>query len=185
MTIDSVAITVETHFLAQVEDTTMWEDRFTLLVSELNEEYGSYFLWSSPNPSTAADIVFVLYPPGYHDDIITNRALESYILTQSDRATYVHVIVIGRNPKNVKVKSPNVVDIVNDQCIKPFGIKAQGLRAIRPEDLDDEVKATLVRLLARRRGGIPHPPDEMPLAPSLGVTESTHSPTPPYERSDL
>lgn len=184
MTIPPVAITVDTHFLAQVEDTNIWEDRFNLLVSELNDEYGDYFLWPNANLTTFADIVFVMYPPSYHEHMVSQRAVEKYIVTQTERPEYAHIIVIGRNPKNVKVQLSDVVEIVNDQCL-PCGIRAQALRPVRPEDLDDQVKNMLVRLLDRRRGGLPRPPEDMPLAPSSGVTDSSYSATPPYDRSDL
>lgn len=180
----SAGIVIETHFLAQVEDTARWEERFDLLVNELGEEYGSYFLWSGGSATADVDIVFVLYPPGHHQRIVTDRVLENYISTRAGRLTHVHVIVIGRNSKNVKVRISDVVDIVNAQCI-PCGVKAEAFRVLRPEELDDEVRKTLVRLHTRRQGGTPPPPDELSLAESSGVTNPGYSPRPPYESSDL
>lgn len=179
----SAAIVIDTHFLAQVEDTARWEERFDLLVRELCEEYGPYFQWSA---STTADIdiVFVLYPPGHHQRMVTDRVLENYVLSNAGRLAYVHVIVIGRNSKNAKVRASEVVEIVNIQCI-PCGVKAASLRVLRPEDLDDEVRKTLVRLHTRRQGGTPRPPEELPLAESSDVRNPGYSPRPPYESSDL
>ncbi len=180
----SASIVLDTHFLAQVEDAARWEDRFDLLVSELREEYGPCFFWLGTNPSADLDIVFALYPPGHHHRVVVDRVLEDYISTQAGRLAHVHVIVIGRNSKDAKVQTSDVVDLVNAQCI-PLGVKADATRILRPEELDDAVRTTLVRLFTRRQGGVPRPPDELPLAESSGVTNPSYSPRPPYESSDL
>lgn len=180
----SAAIVLDTHFLAQVEDTARWEERFDLLVSELGEEYGPYFQWSGGRTIADLDIVFVLYPPGHHQRMVTERVLENYVSARAGRLAHVHVIVIGRNSKSTKVRASDVVDIVNDQCI-PCGVKAAAFRVLHPEDLDDDVRKTLVRLYTRRQGGTPRPPDEFPLAENSGVANPGYSPRPPYESSDL
>lgn len=180
----SASIVLDTHFLAQVEDADRWEDRFDLLVSELREEYGPCFDWSTSPTSADADIVFVLYPPGHHQSVVIARALEDYISTHAGQLTHVHVIVFGRNSKDAKVKISDVIDLVNAQCI-PLGMKANAARVLRPEELDDAVRPILVRLFTRRQGGASRPPDELPLAESSGVTNPNYSPRPPYESSDL
>lgn len=180
----SASIVLDTRFLAQVEDSAKWEDRFDLLVSELREEYGPRFFWPGTNTSADLDIVFVLYPPGHHQRVIEDRVLEGYISTHAKRLAQVHVIVIGRNSKDAKVQISDVVDLVNAQCI-PLGVKADATRVLRPEELDDAVRTTLVRLFTRRQGGVARPLDELPLAESPGVTNPSYSPRPPYESSDL
>lgn len=178
----SAAIVLDTHFLAQVEDAARWEERFDLLVRELCEEYGPYFLWSDSSGKT--DIVFLLYPPGHHQRMVADRVLENYVSSNLARLFHVHVIVIGRNFQNATVRPAEVVDIVNLQCI-PSGVKAASFRVLRPEDLDDEVRGTLVRLYSRRQGGMPRPSDNLPLAESSDVTNPAYAPHPPYESSDL
>lgn len=180
----SAAIVLDTHFLAQVADAARWEERFDVLVSELCEEYGPYFLWSDGSTTADVDIVFVLYPPGHHQRMVTDRVVEGYLSTRAGRLAHVHVIVFGRNSRDEKVQASEVVDIVNAQC-NTSGPKAAAFRALRPEDLDDEVRKTLVRLHTRRQGGVPRPPDELPFAESSGVTNPGYSPRPPYESSDL
>lgn len=180
----AAGIVLDTHFLAQVEDTSRWEERFDLLVSELVSEYGPYFFWSEGPTSTEVDIIFVLYPPGHHERMVAERAIERYVLSRSGRLAQVHVIVIGRNSKEANVQASEVIDIVNDQCI-PCGVNAAALRVLRPEDLDDDVRKTLVRLYMRRQGGIPRPQTELSLAESSDVTNLRYSAIPPYESSDL
>lgn len=178
------SIVLDTHFLAQGEDTARWEDRFDLLVNELREEYGPCFDWSGSSTSADVDIVFVLYPPGHHQRVVVDRVLEDYISNHAGPLAQVHVIVIGRNSKDAKVQTSDVVALINAQC-SPLGMKANATRVLRPEDLDDAVRTTLVRLFTRRQGGAPRPPDELPLAESSGVTKPSYSPRPPYESSDL
>jgi GAF domain-containing protein len=180
----SASIVLDTRFFAQVEDAARWEERFDLLVSELREEYGPCFDWSSSSASNEVDIVFVLYPPAHHQRVVADRVLEDYISTRVGQLAQVHVIVIGRNSKDAKVQTSDVIDLVNAQCL-PHGMKADATRVLRPEDLDDAVRTTLVRLFTRRQGGSPRPPDELPLAENSGVTNPSYSPSPPYESSDL
>ena len=179
----SASVVLDTRFLAQVADAAIWEDRFDLLVNELREDYGPWFDWSGRSTSADVDIVFVLYPPGHHQRVVGDRVLEDYISTLAGPLVQVHVIVIGRNSKDAKVQTSDVVDLVNAQC--PLGMKANANRVLRPEELDDAVRTTLVRLFMRRQGGAPRPPDELPLAQSSGVTNPSYSHRPPYESSDL
>lgn len=178
------SIVLDTRFLAQVEDTARWEDRFDILVNELREDYGPCFNWWDRSTSTDVDIVFVLYPPSHHKRVVVDRVLEDYISTYAGQLAQVHVIVFGRNSKDAKVQTSDVIDVVNVQCI-PLGMKADATRVLRPEELDDAVLTTLVRLFTRRQGGALRPTDEVPLAESSGVTNPSYSPRPPYERGDL
>ena len=176
-------IVLDTRFLAQIEDAGRWEERFDLLVNELREEYGPSFYWADTGASPDTDVLFLLYPPAHHERVVAQRILESFVHAHPGRITQVHVIVIGRNSRDAKVNTSDIVDLVNAQCI-PHGLKAEATRVLRPEDLDDAVRATLVRLLTRRQGGAPPSPNEVTLADSPGVT-STSLPRPPYESTDL
>lgn len=180
----STSIVLDTHFLAQVEDTARWEDRFDLIVSELREEYGPFFEWSFGGTFTDADIVFILYPPVHHQRVVADRVLEGYILPHAGQLARIHVIVIGRNSKDAKVRAADVVDLINNQCI-PSGIKADADRALRPEELDDAVRTTLVRLFTRRQGASSRLTDELPVAEGSGVSNPNYSSRPPYESGDL
>lgn len=180
----AISIVLDTRFLAQVEDSVRWEERFDLLVSELREEYGPCFVWQGARTSADVDVVFVLYPPGHHERVVVDRVLRDYISTHAGRVAHVHVIVFGRNSKDAKVQTSDVVDLVNTQCL-PLGVKADATRILRPEELDDAVRTTLVRLYTRRQGGALPPSDDLPLAEGSGVTNSSYSAHPPYESSDL
>lgn len=179
----AVTIVLDNHFLAQVEDSGRWEERFDVLVGELCQEYGPCFLWSAGS-AFDVDIIFLIYPPGHHERMVRDRVLESYVLQNSTRVTHVYVIVIGRNSKKVNVQAADVVNIVNAQCI-PHGVRAGSLRALRPEDLDDEVRKILVRLYTRRQRGAPNAPVNSPLSESSDVTNPGYALRPAYESSDL
>lgn len=179
----SAEIVLDTHFLAQLGDASKWEERFDILVDELREQYGPYFLWSN-TPRGNVDILFIMYPPSEHRRMVTDRIVEDYISTRPGTLSRVHVIVIGRNSKDSKVDASDVVDIVNSQCI-PCGVKADPMRVARPEDLDDQVRATLVRLLTRRQQGAPRVPIDALLSESSGAVHASNSLRLPYESSDL
>jgi len=178
------SIVLDTHFLAQVEDSARWEERFDLIVSELREEYGPFFEWSVSGISADADIVFILCPPAHHQRVVTDRVLEEYIRPHVGKLDRIHVIVFGRNSKDAKVKASDVIDLINDQCL-PVGIKAEGGRVLRPEELDDAVRTTLVRIFTRRQGTNSRLTDELPFVEGSGVSNPSYSSRPPYESGDL
>lgn len=179
----SAAIVLDTHFFAQVEDAHKWEDRFDMLVNELRSEYGPFFVWSTDAP-VSIDVLFILYPPSQHERMVADRILQKYLSSNHERLSHVHVIVVGRNSKYAKVVASDVVEIVNLQCI-PSGVKADSLRVIRPEELDDRVRASLVRLHTRRQMGVPPVAADSLLSEDTGVASPAHRPSPPYESSDL
>ena len=179
----SPAIVLDTLFLAQVEDGSRWEERFDLLVGELRGEYGSYFAWAQ-NATVDVDILFVFYPPSHHERVVADGALGAFIAANTNRLAHVYVIVIGRNSKAARVGAADVVRLVNDQCI-PHGVKAYSLRALRPEDIDDEVRAVLVRLYTRRTGGVvPEVSDQVQLD-DPEMLRTGYPSQPAQERSDL
>lgn len=179
----SAAIVLDYFFLAQVEDGGRWEDRFDLLVEELREEYGAYFVWPHGSDSEV-DILFLLYPAAHHDRMVSDEVLAAYVASHSGRFAQVHVIVIGRNSRVARVSPSDVIAIVNEQCI-PYGVKVGHLRALRPEDIDDEVRAVLVRLHTRRvGGGMPQLADQ-PRSEDPDLLSTDHPLRPPQERIDL
>ncbi|WP_139833291.1 hypothetical protein [Microbacterium sp. LEMMJ01] len=178
-----ISIVIDTLFLAQVEDPTRWEERFDLLIDELRKELGPNFFW----PSTATselDVLFLLYPPGQHERMVTDRVIEAYVSANLARLKHVHVIVIGRNSKSTKVTAADVVEVVNTQCI-PQGLKAASLRALQPEDLDDDVRAVLFRTYSRRQGVAGPIVAEATSAEGSDVMSTDYSLRPLYESIDL